>query len=268
MLFYRSIHFLLLLLLLCAPASGIAASMQNSVDLEVKKDTGRRIDCLNSYQNNSEIATFKPISQIKLGDKVLAKSEWKADADSLSYEAVTDIMLTPNQERTLVHINLSNGQKITTTDGHPFKTTEGWRDAILLKKGGKFLLKGGNEGNKEAEQALEITDISQSTEKVTTYNLEVANAHTFFVGEQGVLVHNGRDQETPPPRGGPPGGSKTGQHHRGRAIWDLPGRKYCYWDGYEEEWEVFDKGGKHEGTLNPDGTPRNEPKPGRRGPKR
>jgi hypothetical protein len=160
--------------------------MQNSVDLEVKNDTIRRIDCLNSYQNDSEIATFKPISQIKLGDKVLAKSEWKADADSLSYEAVTDIMLTPNQERTLVHINLSNGQKITTTDGHPFKTTEGWRDAVLLKKGGKLLLKG------DAEQALEITDISQSTEKVTTYNLEVANAHTFFVGEQGVLVHNGR----------------------------------------------------------------------------
>jgi hypothetical protein len=166
-------------------------------------------DTLVHTQDTSGAAALKPISTLKLGDKVLAKSEWKADADSLSYEAVTDIMLTPNQERTLVHINLSNGQKITTTDGHPFKTTEGWRDAVLLKKGGKLLLKG------DAEQALEITDISQSTEKVTTYNLEVANAHTFFVGEQGVLVHNGYKDAKRGDRGSNSDGDFS-WHHPGR----------------------------------------------------
>ena len=209
-------------------------------------------------------ATLKPIASLKLGDKVLARSEWKAEGENLSYEPVTDILSTPNQEQKWVDITLQDGKTITATQGHPFHTAEGWRDAILLKKGGKLLLKG--EG--DSEKTIEIAHVTLRTEIQTTYNLEVANAHTFFVGEDGVLVHNSRTQESPPPRSGPPGGRKTRQHHRGRAIWDLPDGKYCYWDGYEEEWEVFTKGGTHDGTLNPDGSPRNPPILSKRGPKR
>ena len=157
-----------------------------------------------------------PISQLKIGDKVLAKSEWKAEAESLSYEPITDVLITPNSPRTLVHLTLADGQTLTATDGHPLRTTEGWRDAILLKKGGKLLLK--DSGDAEAElgaglaadsaaekagikgaaantatpRTLEIIDVRHSRETLTTYNLEVANAHTFFVGEDGVLVHNAR----------------------------------------------------------------------------
>jgi hypothetical protein len=76
---------------------------------------------------------------------------------------------------------------LTTTDGHPFNTPEGWRDAILLKKGGKLLLK----GDGESEKTVEIASVTHRTQIQTTYNLEVANAHTFFVGVDGVLVHNG-----------------------------------------------------------------------------
>ena len=115
---------------------------------------------------------------------MLAKSEWKDE--SLSYEPITDIISTPNAKQTWVHLTLDNGNTITTTDGHPFNTPEGWRNAILLKKGGQLLLKG-EEGE---PKTITITNISIETKHQTTYNLEVANAHTFFVGENGVLVHN------------------------------------------------------------------------------
>ena len=228
------------------------------------------------------------IQDLRVGDQVLALAEWKAPGEAkshegkrldarLSYEKVLDIV-TSHREQTLVHLSLSNGDKLTATEGHPFKTTDGWRDAILLKKGGKLLLRAkGDEppGVRVAdsdgvfpERVATITEIRIERLTVPVFNLEVAHAHTFYVGADGALVHNGRDQESPPPRGGPPGGKRTKKHHRGRAIWDLPGGSYCYWDGYEDEWEVFNKSGKHEGTMNPDGSPRNGPKPGRRGPKK
>jgi RHS repeat-associated protein len=144
-------------------------------------------DTLVHTQDEQGQAALKPIASLKLGDKVLAKSEWKAEGQNLSYEAITDIMVTPAQPRRLVDLVLAEGQKITTTDGHPFNTPDGWRDAILLKKGGKLLLKG--EG--DSEKTVEIASVTHRTETQTTYNLEVANAHTFFVGVEGVLVHNG-----------------------------------------------------------------------------
>jgi HNH endonuclease len=39
---------------------------------------------------------------------------------------------------------------------------------------------------------VEVSAVERQTQSVQVFNLEVANAHTYFVGEQGVLVHNGR----------------------------------------------------------------------------
>ena len=144
---------------------------------------------------------FKAIDQIEVGDEVLALAEWKDkgredDLDQrLSYEKVVDI-LTSSKEQRLVYLTLDTGETIAATDGHPFKTTEGWRDAILLKKGGKLLLKGAGETDperaegKDAERTATITDVRIEKKTVKVYNLEVANDHTFFVGEDGVAVHN------------------------------------------------------------------------------
>jgi RHS repeat-associated protein len=208
-------------------------------------------------QDEQGRATLKPIASLKLGDKVLAKSEWKAEAESLSYEPITDIMVTPAQPRRLVDLVLANGQTLTATDGHPFKTTDGWRDAILLKKGGQLLLKG--EG--DSEQTLEISSVTHRTETQTTYNLEVANAHTFFVGVDGVLVHNG-DGHHPFPKylGGAEDQDlvdltpeKHREYHRG--LDKLAGRwkskkyydnltsleKDLVWEDFKEFTEKFDK---------------------------
>jgi hypothetical protein len=136
-----------------------------------------------------------------VGDEVLAFAEWKEKGDNsdqdqrLSYEKVTDIF-TSHREQRLIHITLETGEKLTATDGHPFKTSEGWRDAILLKKGGKLLLKGAGEEedaerSEAGERVVTIADVRVEQKIIPVYNLEVANAHTFFVSEDGVLVHNG-----------------------------------------------------------------------------
>lgn len=85
-----------------------------------------------------------------------------------------------------VHLTLADGKRVDATEGHSFNTPEGWRDAILLKKGGELILKG---ENGEAK-SIKIADVKVEDRRLTTYNLEVANAHTFFVGEDAVLVHN------------------------------------------------------------------------------
>ena len=117
---------------------------------------------------------------------MLAKSEWKPEEESLSYEPITDIISTPNREQKWVHVTLSDGKVITATEGHPFRTVEGWRDAVLLKQGDILILTG-SDGK---PSTIQVDGIRYDTKVLTTYNLEVANAHTFFVGEDAVLVHN------------------------------------------------------------------------------
>jgi len=138
-------------------------------------------------------AVLKPISELKPGDEVLALAEWKDQGKEpgvdqrLSYEKVTDLFMSQREQR-LVHLTLENGETLTATDGHPFLTSEGWRDAILLKKGGKLLLKGA--GEDEPERWASVADVRIETRVTPVVNLEVANAHTFFVGKDGVGVHN------------------------------------------------------------------------------
>jgi hypothetical protein len=176
--------------------------------------------------------TTKAIKDIAVGDEVLAWDEVKAfdiaqtketlklqahlQAKSASsrqetcaecssidsaqrYEKVTDVMSSV-KEQTLYHISLDNGQTIQATAGHPFKTNEGWRDAVMLKKGGKLLLKGGEgsdgdadaSSNANSERYATITNIQEELKTTRVFNLEVANLHTFYVGEDGVVVHNAR----------------------------------------------------------------------------
>ena len=168
--------------------------------------------------------TLKPIQELRPGDEVLALAEWKERGDApqidqrLSYEKVENV-ITSTREQRLVHITLDSGETLTATDGHPFKTTEGWRDAILLKKGGQLLLKGSGEDGLERTAAIEQTRIETKTLQV--FNLEVANAHTFFVGEEGVLVHNQKcrfDRKKEEIEGGHTKGkrpSSLGKHQKG-----------------------------------------------------
>ncbi|ARN20016.1 hypothetical protein A4W93_08865 [Piscinibacter gummiphilus] len=135
----------------------------------------------------------KAIADIRVGDLVLAKSEWKAEGQNIDYQAVADVFVTPDQRRTLVRITFEGGATLTATDGHPFRTEAGWRDAILLAPGDRVLLSDDIGG---APRVATVKAASSFEERVTTYNLEVANSHTFYVGEDAALVHNGHGSYT------------------------------------------------------------------------
>ena len=137
-------------------------------------------------QNTANSSIKSASSAIKSG---ASSYQNKSIKSAQRYEKVTDT-ISSLKEQTLLHITLSNGQTIQATAGHPFKTLEGWRDAVLLKRGGQLLL--GGEADADApERFATITDIRQEVKTTAVYNLEVANLHTFFVGVDGVVVHNG-----------------------------------------------------------------------------
>lgn len=143
---------------------------------------------------------LKAIRDLKPGDEVLAYAEWKPEGQRLGFQPVSETIAS-EREQTLVHLTLDTGETLTATAGHPLRTTEGWRDAILVKRGGQLLLKG--EGDASALRAATVTAVQQEIRRVAAYNLEVANAHTFFVGEEGVLAHNvhGNSRADPRPQG-------------------------------------------------------------------
>jgi RHS repeat-associated protein len=163
-------------------------------------------DTLVHTRSREGIPKLQPISQIKVGDEVLAWAEWMsgeaptlhdieqraaANGDikdaALRYESVGDV-LTSVQQQTLVHVTLESGEVFTATAGHPVRTTAGWRDAALLASGDRLLVQ--VEGARVGDVA--IAAVRQETKTLQVYNLEVEKLHTFFVGDDGILVHNGR----------------------------------------------------------------------------
>ncbi len=101
-----------------------------------------------------------------------------------------------NTSDELIHLTTSTGEKITTTPTHPFYVSrKGWTDAVNLRAGDILLTLNG--------KLITIEQVAQETldQAVSVYNFEVAGIHTYFVGADGVLVHNkcnaGTDQTKP-----------------------------------------------------------------------
>jgi hypothetical protein len=114
---------------------------------------------------------------------------------------VADIFTSYRQQK-LVHLTLDSGEVLTATEGHPFRTSEGWRDALVLKRGQKLLLKG--EHVSKATPYSTVVDVRTEVATVPVFNLEVSNAHTFFVGVDGNSVHNAKPNNgVACPHGGP-----------------------------------------------------------------
>jgi len=127
---------------------------------------------------------LKRIDSLRPGDKVLAYAEWE---DKTRVEPISDVMLS-HREQTIVKITLDTGEVIEATGGHPVHTPSGWRSAQLLQAGGQLDVK----GTEAALRTVGIASVSLRTENLPVYNLEVAESHTFYVGVDGVLVHNAK----------------------------------------------------------------------------
>ncbi|WP_267246569.1 polymorphic toxin-type HINT domain-containing protein, partial [Streptomyces sp. PR69] len=129
--------------------------------------------------------TSKPIEDLKAGDQVLATDP---ETGETSGKAVTATILTED-DKTYVDLTIASPEgsdTITTTDHHPFwsESEQAWLDAGTLKPGMTLRT---DEGNTATVQAARTYTAHQ-----TTYNLTVADLHTYYVlaGKTPVLVHN------------------------------------------------------------------------------
>ena len=142
------------------------------------------------------------IETIQPGDVVLAADE---ETGEYAYKEVVRTFVNTTEEITHVTISNSEGvqEVIDSTPQHPFYVEgKGWVEASALHAGMTIWFANGTKGT--------VEDISNEglEEPVTVYNFEVADFHTYFVGECGVLVHN-TCSDVPNPNG-----KKGGQAHQ------------------------------------------------------
>ena len=119
------------------------------------------------------------INEIEVGDKV-----WAYDIFTGETELKEVLTVYVHEVDEILHLQTSCGD-IDTTTNHPFYVIEkGWVAAGDLAIGDEVYLLDGSTA------FVTGAEIEEFTEPITVYNLEVADFHTYFVGETGVLVHN------------------------------------------------------------------------------
>ena len=123
---------------------------------------------------------LKPIEEIEVGDKVLAYDETTGEQ---AYKPVVRLFRNTTNEWYHIH---AGGEEIICTGGHPFyvASLDKFIPARELKVGSTLLL---SDGSCVIIEAVEVEKLSTPQ---TTYNLEVADFHTYYVSDSKILVHN------------------------------------------------------------------------------
>ncbi|MEV6964220.1 polymorphic toxin-type HINT domain-containing protein [Hamadaea sp. NPDC051192] len=147
----------------------------------------------NSFTADTKVlladGTSKPISEIRLGDRVLSTDPASGVTES---EPVTATIVGSGVKR-LVDLTVGadatakdGTATVTATDRHPF-----WA-ADLRQWVGAAELQSGQWLRTSAGTWVQVTATRQHTEPATVHNLTVAGHHTYYVlaGTTSVLVHN------------------------------------------------------------------------------
>jgi hypothetical protein len=128
-----------------------------------------------------------PIEAVTPGMLVLTRDEHSASGQG-------DVVWKPvlhhftSHAKSIVRLSIvaadGRQQSLDTTGNHPFFTlSRGWREA-------KDLVPGEDRLNDFSGQPLDVVAAETIPGRQTVYNLEVADHHTYFVGNLGVWVHN------------------------------------------------------------------------------
>jgi RHS repeat-associated protein len=140
-----------------------------------------RVCSRNSFTADTLVHTQQgliTIAEVQIGDFVWSFNE---ETDKSQWNEVTHL-IQGDQEYNLVVLTLENGETIEATEEHPFSVVgKGWVAAEALTQGDVLVTKDGN---------IKISSVEREQRTVVVYNLTVENAHTFYIGQDGVLVHN------------------------------------------------------------------------------
>jgi RHS repeat-associated protein len=153
-----------------------------------------------------------PIEEIEVGDEVWSRDEQTGE---LALKPVTALLRPPHRPVWKVTYEIDEGTSVTyaefeTTDDHPWGRIDGtWLRTDELKPGTQILRAHG--------VPARVVSVGQTERTEPTYNLEVADFHTYFVGEAWVWVHNAKPctLEVPHSARGPeiPWPDATGRYH-------------------------------------------------------
>jgi RHS repeat-associated protein len=142
------------------------------------EDAGRAAAAC-SFTAETLVATPKgavPISSIAVGDIVLA---WDQATGKIVARTVTALLRHPDHE--IARVIIGN-VVVATTPNHPFYTVEaGWVTAGMLWNGAHLVSTSGT---------VVVSSVETEPFSGLLWNLTVDRAHTFFVGDSQVLVHN------------------------------------------------------------------------------
>ena len=126
------------------------------------------------------------IETIQKGDLVWA---WDEETGDVALKEVVETYVNETDE--LVHVFVK-GEEIVATPAHPFYSpVKGWTKAVHLRAGDILVLLNGEYVVVEKVQH-EILETP-----VTVYNFQVEEYHTYYVTDNGILVHNKCGGETP-----------------------------------------------------------------------
>jgi len=130
---------------------------------------------------------LRAIEDIRVGEMVLARDERTGQT---GFKPVTE--LVRRHDREVWRLTLAspagggdeaNLETFETTDDHPWRTVAGtWSQTMDLKPGVRILRARG--------PPVTVVSVVRTGVMRPTYNFEVADWHTYFVGDAGVWVHN------------------------------------------------------------------------------
>jgi RHS repeat-associated protein len=130
----------------------------------------------------------RPIEDIRVGDLVLSRSDATGET---AFKRVTALVPGDHREIWDVTIGFKDGRRarretIHTTEEHPFRSVAGsWTPAARLAVGSKIVTASG---------AATVISVIRTHRVVPTYNFEIAEFHTYFVGSDQIWVHNACDR--------------------------------------------------------------------------
>lgn len=123
------------------------------------------------------------IETLEAGDYVWA---WDEETGDVRLKLVVETYVNETDELTHVWVN---GEEIVTTPGHPFYSPiKGWTDAAKLRAGDILVLVNGE------YVVVEKVQHELLESPVKAYNFQVEDYHTYYVSDNGVLVHNSCSQ--------------------------------------------------------------------------
>ncbi|MET9959436.1 ricin-type beta-trefoil lectin domain protein [Streptomyces sp. NPDC006326] len=157
----------------------------------MKKGDNLPVECLakalNSFPAGTLVqlsdGTVKPIEALENGDEVLATDP---ETGETAGQSVTAIIVSDTDKHYVELTLAGDGASVVTTDHHPFwsESEKAWVDAGSLKAGMQLRTDDGSVRAVAATRAFDTRGL--------TYNLTVADVHTYYVlaGTTPVLVHN------------------------------------------------------------------------------